>query len=125
MASSTFGAISPAVVTGIVAGAGFGLINLLAGNWTTRKAIRLGERYAVKLMILGFLIRLVLLAAVILAVPRSWMSAEAFVVTFLVAFVLGVVIEAKNVMIPRSRKGGTSDVPRNNEANEIEVEAHR
>ena len=101
------GALSPAVWTGVAGGAACGLLNLLAGRWTTRKALELGERYAVKVMVAGFLARLALLALVIFAVPRAWMRPEAFVLTFLAAFVLGVVIEARAVA--RSGSGGRED----------------
>jgi hypothetical protein len=96
--------MSPTVITGILIGAGFGVVNLFLSRWTARKALRLGEKYAVKVMVLGFLARLGLLAAVIFLVPRGWMSAEAFVLTFLVAFLAGLVIEASSTLRTDGRR---------------------
>ena len=102
MTTLLVGTASAAVWTGVVGGAACGVANLLASHWTSRKALALGERHAVQVMVAGFVARLALLALVILAVPRAWMCPEAFVLTFLGTFVLGVAIEARAV----ARAGG-------------------
>jgi hypothetical protein len=93
---------------GVAAGAGFGFLNLTASRWTNRKALALGERFAIPVMTGGFLARLTLLAVIVFAVPRSWMCAEAFVITFLVAFLGGLVLESRQLL---NQGGGKKVTP--------------
>ena len=102
-----FGTIDTPLAAGISAGAAFGVLNLLASNWTARRALRFSAAEAIKFMILGFAVRLAVLALAILAVPRSWMNAEAFALTFLTAFFVGFVLEARVLL----RKGNGSNPP--------------
>lgn len=111
---------------GLIAGILFGLVNLLASHWTTRKALLLGEKHAIMVMIIGFMVRLGLLAIVVLGVPETWMNSTVFVLTFLAAFMAGVLLEARNVLV--SKTGGTgSGNPRPPDSLQggIEVEASR
>jgi len=116
----------PASWIGLSAGIVFGLINLLASNRASRKAILLGEKTAGKVMVIGFMLRLILLAVVVLGVPASWMNPDIFVITFLAAFMVGVIMEARNVLMLNSgdRGVGPMSPPRSRNA-EIEVEATR
>ena len=115
--------MSPTVISGILVGAGFGVVNLILSRWTAQKALRLGEKYAVKVMVIGFLARLGLLAAVIFLVPRDWMSAEAFVLTFLLAFLAGLVIEASNTLRTDGRRAEVNRTARKSIEAESEAEA--
>ncbi|MBN2492391.1 MAG: hypothetical protein JXQ29_16205 [Planctomycetes bacterium] len=95
MTAPLLGSLSPPVCAGVAGGAACGVLNLLASRWTTRRALALDARRAVPVMVAGFLARLALLVLVIFAVPRRWMSPEAFVLVFLAAFLAGVVLEAR------------------------------
>lgn len=115
--------MSPTVITGVLVGAGFGVVNLILSRWTSRKALQLGKKYAVNVMIIGFAARLGLLAAVIFLVPRAWMDAEAFVLTFLVAFMAGLAVEASSWMRTAGRRAEVNDAPGKSIEAESEAEA--
>jgi len=114
---------------GLTAGILLGLLNLLASHWTTRNALLLGEKHAVMVMILGFMVRLGLLALVILGVPETWMNSTVFVLTFLAAFMAGVLLEARNVLMSKTGGAGSgnppSPPPPDSFQGGIEVEASR
>jgi hypothetical protein len=115
--------MSPTVISGVLIGAGFGVVNLILSRWTSRKAIRLGKKYAVTVMLIGFAARLGLLAAVIFLVPRAWMNPEAFVLTFLVAFMVGLAVETSSWMRTMGRRAEVNDAPGKSIEAESEAEA--
>ena len=70
----------------------------------------------------GFLVRLMLLAVIILGIPRTWMNHNAFVITFLLAFMIGiaVIVFAPTTWIHAA--GRTLTRPARNLVEEREVE---
>lgn len=111
------GTVVTPLAAGISAGVVFGVLNLLASNWSARRALRFNsEADAIKFMILGFAVRLAVLALAIFAIPRRWMNAEAFVLTFLIAFFVGFVLEARVLFGRKTETAGpkamaASDTP--------------
>ena len=126
-------ALDTAWCVGLTAGILLGILNLLASHWTTRKALLLGEKHGekntVSVMILGFMFRLGLLALVILGVPEAWMNSTVFVLTFLAAFMAGVLMEARNVLTAKTGGAGPENFrnppPPDSFQGGIEVEASR
>lgn len=107
-----FGAIDAPLATGFTVGVVLGVLNLLASNWNARRALRLKSGAdAIKVMILGFAVRLAVLALAIFTVPRSWMNAEAFVLTFMVAFFVGFAFEARILLGKTAGTAGAEDRP--------------
>ena len=118
-----FGTIDTPLAAGISAGAAFGVLNLLASNWTARRALRFSAAEAIKFMILGFAVRLAVLALAIFAVPRRWMNAEAFVLTFLIAFFVGFALEARILFGRKTETAGPETVAASDTPGESTIEA--
>lgn len=95
------------VLRALAAGVFLGAANVWASQWVARRALRRRPAVAVEFLLLGFLVRLGLLALVVFTVPGSWLDAPTFVVTFLAAFFLGIAVEARLLRGERAaeRKG--------------------
>ena len=116
-----FGTIVTPLAAGISAGLVFGVLNLL---WSARRALRFSsEAEAIKFMILGFAVRLAVLALAIFAVPRRWMNAEAFVLTFLIAFFVGFALEARILFGRKTATAGPETVAASDTPGESTIEA--
>ena len=63
------------------------------------------------------------LALAIFAVPRRWMNAEAFVLTFLIAFFVGFVLEARVLFGRKTETAGPETAAASDTAGESTLEA--
>ena len=99
--AATFVKFNAAGVRGMEIGAGLGILNLAVGTLVTRRSIRTGMRSATAVLAGGFVARLLVLVALILAFQRtSGVDPAAFALTFLVLFFLYLGVEV--LLVERS-----------------------
>jgi hypothetical protein len=91
--------LDPAATRGLLVGLGLGIVNVVAGGWATARALRRSVAGAVRLMLVGFFVRMVALGGLVLWFQRGdWADATAFALSFLVFFLLFLVFEMRLVM---------------------------
>jgi len=94
-----------AAVVGLVLGAVVGAANLVLGYWATSRAVKQGVGAALRTMLSGFLIRLVVLVGLLYYFHlQDWVNEITFAVSFMVFFCLFLAIEVR--MVQRSLDGG-------------------
>jgi hypothetical protein len=94
----------PAGLRGAAIGAGLGLLNLLAGYFVTKRALRHGMKSAMRTLLTGFFLRLVTVAALIVVFQRTAaVDAVAFALSFLVFFFVYLGLEV--LLVERSLNG--------------------
>lgn len=90
--------LDPASVRGLLVGLGLGIVNVVVGGYMTSRALRKSVAGAVRLMLVGFFVRMVVLAGLVLWFQRGdWADASAFALSFLVFFFLFLVFEMRIV----------------------------
>ena len=103
-ASAAFIDLDAEGLRGTAIGAGLGVVNLVAGYLVTRRALRLGMKSAMKVLMSGFLLRLMALAGLTLLFQRTAsIDAVAFALTFMFFFFIYLGVEV--MLVERSLNG--------------------
>ena len=91
-------------LAGVAVGAGLGLLNLVVGSWVTLRSLRKGMKSAMRTLLGGFLVRLLLVACLVVAFQRTGaVDAVAFALSFMVFFFAYLGLEV--LLVERSLNG--------------------
>jgi len=86
---------------GVGIGGGVGLLNLAIGMLVMRRAFRSGTTATLRVLVVGFILRLVVLVALVLVFQRvAWVNEAALALAFLACFFVYVTLEV--VMVERA-----------------------
>jgi hypothetical protein len=100
-ASAAFIDLDAEGLRGTAVGAGLGLLNLLVGYLITRRALRAGMKSAMRTFLTGFLVRLGVVVALMVAFRRTEsVDPVAFALTFMVFFFVYMGVEV--LLVERS-----------------------
>lgn len=103
-ASAAFIDLDAEGLRGTAIGAGLGILNLVVGYFLTRRALRQGMKSALRTLLTGFFVRLVLIVGLTLVFQRvGSVDAVAFALTFMVFFFLYLGVEV--LLVERSLNG--------------------
>jgi hypothetical protein len=103
-ASAAFIDLDAEGLRGTAVGAGLGILNLALGYFLTRRALRQGMKSAMRTLLSGFFLRLVVVAGLTLVFQRTAsVDAVAFALTFMVFFFVYLGLEV--MLVERSLNG--------------------
>jgi hypothetical protein len=103
-ASAAFIDLDAEGLRGTAIGAGLGILNLALGYFLTRRALRQGMKSAMRTLLSGFFLRLVVVAGLTLVFQRTAsVDAVAFALTFMVFFFVYLGLEV--MLVERSLNG--------------------
>lgn len=103
-ASAAFIDLDAEGLRGTAIGAGLGILNLVVGYFLTRRALRQGMKSAMRTLLSGFFVRLVVVATLTIVFQRMASVDEvAFALTFMIFFVVYMGVEV--LLVQRSLNG--------------------
>ncbi len=86
--------LDAAGVVGVILGGALGGMNLALGWWATSRALRKSPSAALRAVVGGFFLRMVVLVALVLFFQgRDWIDATAFALAFMAFFVVFLALE--------------------------------